>query len=61
MPFTSRILSWEVEQNSPQELQAMYRRYAACEPVHVRFVMTFLEQEEKIAALLEVARELAGE
>ncbi|MBN2308672.1 MAG: hypothetical protein JXR94_06850 [Candidatus Hydrogenedentes bacterium] len=59
VPFTSRILSWEIQDNPPAELQAMYRRYAACEPVHIRFGMTFLSQEEKIAALLEVARELA--
>jgi hypothetical protein len=59
VPFTARILSWEVENQAPKQLQAQYRRYAACEPVHIRFTMTFLHQEEKVAALLDVARELA--
>ena len=58
-PASPKILSWEVENQAPKQLQAQYRRYAACEPVHIRFTMTFLHQEEKVAALLDVARELA--
>ncbi|MCP4642476.1 MAG: hypothetical protein GY851_18670 [bacterium] len=61
VPFTARILSWEVESNSPRELQDLYRCYAECQPVHIQFTMNFLRQEEKIVALLEVARELALE
>jgi hypothetical protein len=59
VPFTSRILSWVIENNTAEKLQVLYRSMAACEPVHIQFGMTFLSQEEKIAALLEVARELA--
>lgn len=59
VPFTARILSWEVENQTPEQLQDMYRRYAACGPVHVRFVLNFLHQEPKIAALLDIAREMA--
>lgn len=60
VPFTGRILSWEVRNNSPRALQTLYRRIAACRPVCIAFHMTALEEEEKIVALLEVARELAA-
>ena len=39
----------------------MYRRIAACEPTVISFYMTDAGQEENIAALLQVAAELAGE
>ena len=61
VPFTSLVLSWHMHDNSPKALQAMYRRIAECEPVSIDFHMSTPADEEKIAALLEVARELAGE
>lgn len=57
VPFTSRFMSWHLDNHSASELQAMYRRWAECEPVEIRFGMSFLRQEEKVAALLEVARQ----
>ena len=60
IPFTGRIQSWDIQNNTPEGLQAMYRRIAQCEPVSISFYMTFLADEPKIAALLHVARELAG-
>ena len=58
VPFTSRILSWTILNHSEEELQRIYRETAACGPVRITFNVTCLEQEPKIAALLEVAREL---
>lgn len=61
VPFTGRIQSWDIANRSCEELQAMYRRIAACRPTRISFYMTFLHEEDKIAAILETARELAGE
>jgi len=61
VPFTGRIQSWTVRNNTPETLQEMYREIAACGPVSISFYFTALEEEERIVALLEVARELAGE
>jgi len=61
VPFTGRIQSWHIADNSPEELQALYRRIAACQPTRISFYMTFLHEEDKIAAILDTARELAGE
>ncbi|NIA14802.1 MAG: hypothetical protein GWP08_12060 [Nitrospiraceae bacterium] len=61
VPFTGRIQSWHIRDKSPQDLQAMYRQIAACEPVNISFYMSFPQEEEKIRALLATARELAGE
>lgn len=61
VPFTGRIQSWHIRDNSPEALQRMYRDIASYEPVSISFYQTFLDDEPKIAALLEVARELAGE
>jgi len=61
VPFTGRIQSWHIGDNSPEELQALYRRIAACQPTRISFYMTFLHEEDKIAAILDTARELAGE
>lgn len=60
VPFMTRILCWHIENNSPSDLEAMYRRIAGCEPYLIGFEMTFLRHESKIAALLRVARELEG-
>ena len=60
-PFTGRVQSWHIRDNSPAQLQHLYRDIAQHEPVRISFYMTFLEDEPKIAALLDVARELAGE
>ena len=59
VPFTGRIQSWHIRDHSPAELQAMYRRIAACEPVSISFYIKDVSEEPKIAAILEVARELA--
>lgn len=61
VPFTGRVQSWHIRENGPKALQAMYRDIASYEPISISFYMTSLEQEEKIAALLEVARELTQE
>ena len=61
VPFMARILAWEVENNTLDALQSLYRNYAACEPEQIMFGMSDLADETKVAALLEVARELAGE
>lgn len=60
-PFMKRILSWEIRDHGARELQEMYRRIADCGPQRIHFSMSFLDEEPKIAALLEVARALAGE
>lgn len=61
VPFTARIQSWHIRDHTPEALQAMYRRLATHDPVRISFYMTSLDEEEKIAALLQVARELAQE
>ena len=57
--FTGRIQSWHVHNNTIAELQAMYRRIAACGPVSISFYMKSVSEEPKIQAILDVARELA--
>jgi len=59
VPFTARILAMDVRDNTADELRAMYRAYAACEPTRITFHMTSLAEEEKIRAILDVARALA--
>jgi hypothetical protein len=59
VPFTARIQAWDIRDKSPRELQAIYRRVATAAPVQIAFYMTHLADEDKIRALLEVARELA--
>jgi len=61
VPFTSRILSWHIRDHAPAALQDMYRRVCACEPQSVSFYMDALHTEPKIRALLDIARQLAGE
>ncbi|MDP6112592.1 MAG: uroporphyrinogen decarboxylase family protein [Planctomycetota bacterium] len=59
--FTGRLQRWHVRHNSAIQLQEMYRHIASFEPVSISFYLGSLEEEPKIAALLEVARELAAE
>ncbi len=59
--FTARVQAWDIHDNTAEELQDMYRRYAECGPVRMSFHMKSLDQEEKIRALLDVARVIAGE
>ena len=61
VPFTGRIQSWHIRDLSAAALQTMYREIASYEPVSISFYQTCLAEEEKLAALLDVARELAGE
>jgi hypothetical protein len=58
--FQCRITEWQVRELSAAELQDLYRRMAACGPYSIMFQMTRLEDEAKIAALLETARALNG-
>ena len=59
--FRLRFLSWHLRDNTAEQLQAMYRRYATFEPYLIQFGIEMLSHEEKFLALLEVARELNGE
>jgi len=57
-PFSALIQAWEIHQESADELEARYIRYAKCRPASISFVMDRLEDEPKIRRLLEVARRL---
>lgn len=59
VPFHALILAWHVRDMSAKELVEMYRRWAALEPCSINFNLSRLEDEPKITALLEVAREMA--
>jgi len=61
VPFSLRILSWHVRHNTAEQLQEMYRYLASFEPTSISFHLWCLEEEPKIVALLQVARELAAE
>ena len=61
VPFQSEILSWHVHDHTADGLQARYREIASYQPEVLVFSMTWLADEEKMRALLQVARELAGE
>jgi len=56
--FTQRILPAEVRSCSADDLMEMYRYRATFEPTVISFHLAHLAEEPKIAALLEVAREL---
>jgi hypothetical protein len=58
VPFTARIQAWDIRDRTPEDLQALYRRVAACEPVRIVFYMARLAEETKIRALLDAAREV---
>ena len=58
--FTVRILSWQIDNLSAEELVKFYKKLQEYNPVSVNFFMNFLRQEEKIKRLLDVAREMEG-
>ena len=57
--FTLRMWPAEVRDHSADELTAMYRRRASFGPESISFGLSYLSEEPKVAALLDVARELA--
>ncbi len=57
--YTLRMFPAEVMVHSAAELVEMYRRRASFEPTTITFSLSRAVDEPKIAALLEVARELA--
>ncbi len=59
VPFQTVFESWHIHDNSAAQLQEMYRRTSACGPYNISFSMTYLREEPKIQALLEVARSLS--
>jgi hypothetical protein len=59
VPYTLRMWPSEVRDHSADELVEMYRYRASFEPVFISFALSCLSEEEKAAALLAVARELA--
>jgi len=59
VPYTLRMWPAEVMSCSAEELVEMYRYRASFRPTVISFGMAGLSEEAKIAALLEVARELA--
>ena len=61
VPFHSLILAWHVRDMTAAELVEMYRRWAALGPYSINFNLARLEDEPKITALLEIAREMAAE
>ncbi len=58
-PFQVLIKAWEINDMTPDALEALYRSAAACRPVSIRFVLERMEHLDKIKRLLQVARELA--
>jgi len=60
VPFTLGLQSWHIRDNTAEELQQIYRQWATFNPAGIDFTMQFLCEEEKIAALLGTAKELAG-
>lgn len=59
VPYTLRMWPAEVRDHTPEELVSMYRHRAGFEPVFISFALSYLNEESKIQALLDVARELA--
>ncbi len=58
--FQCRITDWEVRDMNTAELQKRYRHLADFEPYTILIQLNRLEDEPKIKALLEVAREMQG-
>lgn len=58
VPFTLRMWPSEVMSCSAEELVRMYRHRASFHPTVITFSLARLAEEEKVAALLRVAREL---
>ena len=59
-PFSLRIRPAHVRALSARELVKMYRHYASFHPTEITFSLECLADEQKIVALLEEARRLAG-
>jgi hypothetical protein len=59
--FQCGITEWEVYDLNAKALQMRYRYLAGFTPYSIMFQLTRLQDEPKIKALLEVARELKGE
>jgi len=59
IPYTLRIWPSEVMSLPADDLVALYRHRATFDPVSISFHLARLSEEDKIAALLKVARELA--
>ena len=59
VPYSLRIWPSEVMSRPAGELVEMYRRRAGFQPTVITFAMAQLAEEEKVVALLEVARQLA--
>lgn len=59
VPYTLRIWPSEVMSLPADELVALYRHRATFNPVFVSFHLARLSEEAKIAALLDVARQVA--
>ncbi|KPK79756.1 MAG: hypothetical protein AMJ81_12840 [Phycisphaerae bacterium SM23_33] len=59
VPFTLRIWPAEVMSHSAEKLVEMYRYRTTFEPTVISFHLARLSEEDKIVALLEVARQLA--
>lgn len=57
--FEARIKPWELRDLSADELEALYRRIAACGPSVIAFSLQSMELEDKVRRLLAVARELS--
>lgn len=60
VPFTGRVQSWDIRDRDASQLQHLYHHIADQGPCRISFYMTFLEDEAKMAALLETARERAA-
>lgn len=61
VPYGDRIWPSTVRSSSTEKLLALYRRLASFNPQYVMFHLEHVDDEAKIAALLKLARELAGE
>ncbi|MDY7009588.1 MAG: uroporphyrinogen decarboxylase family protein [Planctomycetota bacterium] len=59
VPYMLRIWPAWMQQQSTGELVRLYRRLAGFAPTHISFSLDRLEDEQKVAAVLEAAREMA--
>ena len=58
VPYQLRIKPSEVVSMSADELVQLYQRLASCNPIVIQFSLDRLSDEPKIAALLEIARQM---
>jgi len=61
VPFSCRFSCWQQREMSAEELDARYRQIAALAPRYISFELEWMDNLPKALALLQVARELAGE